>query len=85
MRWDSPHEVGRPTSCRECVHFEDDPLRLEQLWPAILIVSSTYGAARGESGICAVRDTFQTPEASCDEFVPRGGRNDRVASGVTGW
>jgi hypothetical protein len=83
VRPDASHGVGAAASCRECLHFEDDPQRLEQLWPTILILSSTYGAARGDSGVCRLRDLFQLPEPGCGEFERRDERNAHVALGVT--
>ena len=63
------------TSCQSCRYFEDDPHELERLFPSILILSSTYGSTRGDSGVCSVRDTFQYPEAACEAFAPRGARS----------
>ncbi len=61
-------------SCQGCRHFEDDPHHLERLLPGILILSSTYGSSRGDSGVCSIRDTFQVPEEACEDFAPRTGR-----------
>ncbi len=63
--------MPRLESCQSCHHFEDDPHRLERLFPGILILSSTYGCSRGDSGVCAVRDTFQRPEPACEKYQPR--------------
>lgn len=60
-------------TCSHCVHFEDDPEHLEHLWEGINIVSSTYGTTRGNSGICAVKETFHYPRPAewCEDFELR--------------
>ncbi len=49
----------------------DDPHQLERAFPGILVLSSCYGSARGDSGICRLRDTFQYPESACRHFEAR--------------
>jgi hypothetical protein len=58
-------------SCRDCVHFEDDPLRLEAELPNIGILSSVSGSSRGNAGICRALDRFHdpVPAADCPEFA----------------
>ena len=60
-----------PATCCECRRFVDDPHALEKMFPAILILSSTYGSARGSNGVCLDRNTFQSPEPECEAFAPR--------------
>jgi hypothetical protein len=66
--------IESPT-CQQCRHFVDDPLLLERQLPGVLVLSSTYGSTRGDSGICTVFGTLQDPEAACDRFE---GRQDEV-------
>ena len=74
-------EVAR--TCADCRHFNNDPEALEKSFPGILALSSPYGSTRGRAGICAVRDTFQDPEAACSEFEGRPSRFEHVATDVT--
>lgn len=61
----------------------DDPLLLERQLPGILVLSSTYGSSRGDSGICMVFGTLQDPEAACDRFEGRRARPGAVPPWVT--
>lgn len=61
----------------------DDPLLLERQLPGILVLSSTYGSTRGDSGICIVFGTLQDPEAACDRFEGRRDGTSPVPPWVT--
>jgi hypothetical protein len=74
-----------PKTCAECRLFVDDPRQLERMFPGILVLSSCYSSARGDCGICTVRDLFQAPEVGCRDFEPRDPRFATVADDVTRW
>jgi hypothetical protein len=68
-------ETGRPgrdagLTCRSCVHFDDDPGRLEAEVPGILVFGSAYGSSRGHAGLCTKLDRFHDPlpAHSCSSF-----------------
>lgn len=73
----------RPITCSSCQFFVDDPHALEKAFPGILILSSTYGSTRGDSGICEVRDTFQRPLPACEQFLSHDACFADVAADVT--
>jgi len=50
------------------------------MFPAIVILSSAHGSARGASGLCRVRGTFQAPETACEAFEPRSAEVARVVT-----
>jgi hypothetical protein len=65
---------GEPTaSCRDCVHFEDDPARLEAALPNLAILSSAWGSTRGRAGLCGAFGRFHDPipAAGCRAFEAR--------------
>jgi hypothetical protein len=61
-------------TCRSCVHFDDDPGRLEREVPGILVFGSAYGSSRGHAGLCIELGRFHDPlpAGSCPAFVRRG-------------
>lgn len=69
---------GDPPTCRECVHFEDDPAAIERRLPGINILGSAWGSTRGDAGICAVLEVLQDPipAAGCRWFAAREGAHD---------
>lgn len=71
MKRQSGNQSNGNTTCRTCRYFRDDPLDLEQMFPSILILSSTYGSTRGRAGICEVSKAFHDPEPACPDFLPR--------------
>jgi len=60
-------------SCRDCVHFEDDPARLEAALPHMEILSSAWGSTRGDAGLCRALGRFHDPipAAGCPAFEAR--------------
>ena len=74
---------SRTSDCRTCRFFMDDPHELERALVGVLALSSTYGSACGDSGICAIHDTFQYPLTDCGHYRSRGGCFEVVAGDVT--
>ena len=58
-------------TCRSCVHFVDDPARIEAEFPYLTVFGSAYSSARGEAGICQKLDRFLDPMPAecCPEFA----------------
>lgn len=55
-------------TCRECKYFNNDPAWLERVLPGLNALSSAYGSARGEAGICNKRDLYLSPIKKCKYF-----------------
>ena len=64
------------SSCRHCVHFVNDPEKLEAAMPGIIIMSSAYGSVRAEDGLCRRHDRYVRASFGCDEF--RGVETSRL-------
>ncbi|MGD8441480.1 MAG: hypothetical protein PVG53_13190 [Holophagae bacterium] len=67
-------------SCRDCIHFEDDPAEIERRLPGIVILGSAWGSTRGDAGLCGALDRFHDPipAADCPLFEARSdGRSGR--------
>ena len=57
-------------SCRNCVHFRNDPEFLETTFKGLSAMSSAWGSVRAEDGICQKHDRYLSPEAFCADFAP---------------
>ncbi|MDL1957941.1 MAG: hypothetical protein LWX01_02560 [Deltaproteobacteria bacterium] len=55
-------------ACNDCKFFNNDPKKLESLFPGILILSSCYSSSRGDAGICEYHDLFLLPGIICEQF-----------------
>jgi len=66
-------------TCRSCIHFDDDPGRLEIEVPGILVFGSAFSSARGHAGMCHRLDRFldPLPARDCPSFEAHafGGRH----------
>ena len=74
---------SRKGDCRDCRFFMDDPHELEWTLIGVLALSSTYGSARGDSGICSIHDTFQYPLTDCRHYRSRRQCFEVVCGDVT--
>jgi hypothetical protein len=55
--------------CQTCRFFTGTPAALERAIPGLNILSSAYGSARGNTGLCERHDVFTTAAtAACGEF-----------------
>ncbi|MEX1309451.1 MAG: hypothetical protein AB1Z65_03445 [Candidatus Sulfomarinibacteraceae bacterium] len=70
---ESPAGSTAVLTCRSCVHFDDDPARLEAEVPGILVFGSAYGSSRGHAGLCAKLGRFHDPipAGACPAFEKR--------------
>jgi hypothetical protein len=58
-------ERGR---CRDCVHFRNDPAYLEAAFAGLTALSSSYGSARADDGICRRHERYLSARSSCADF-----------------
>jgi hypothetical protein len=66
------------TTCWECKYFNNDPAWLEKAFPGLNALSSAYGSARGEAGVCGKRDLYLFPIKSCTYFEHTDGGSSLV-------
>ena len=55
-------------TCNDCRFFNNDPKKIELLFPGILILSSFHSSSRGDAGICKYHDLFLLPGRICEQF-----------------
>jgi hypothetical protein len=61
--------VASPATCRSCVHFDNDPGRLEQAIHGLNTLSSAYASVRADDGLCARHDRYVRASFCCDDFM----------------
>jgi hypothetical protein len=64
---DHKHHV--PACCGNCRYFRNDAAYLESLFAGLTSLSSAYGTARSNDGVCLRHDLYLRAEAFCGEFV----------------
>ena len=58
--------------CLACVYFRNDAKFLEAAFGGLTSLSSGFGSARGDDGICLRHDRYLSARSFCSEFSPAG-------------
>ena len=69
-------------TCRHCRHFRNDARFLETAFPGLTSMSSGYGSARAEDGICLRHDRYLNAVSSCPQFSEIA--ESRILCGTSG-
>ena len=56
--------------CRDCLHFQRDPLHLERVYPGLNTMGSGFGAVRAQDGLCTRHDRYLPATCACPTFLP---------------
>jgi hypothetical protein len=57
-------------SCRQCIHFQNDPAMIERSWPGLKIMSSGYASVRDQDGFCGLHQLYLSGRDICADRVP---------------
>ncbi len=58
-------------TCEHCVHFQNDPGILEQIFCGLTSMSSGYASVRAQDGLCLQHGLYLSAWESCPEFCPK--------------
>jgi hypothetical protein len=58
-------------TCRDCLHFVNEPARIEAMIPGLATMGSARASVRGDDGICAVHDLIASARDTCGRFETR--------------
>jgi hypothetical protein len=58
--------------CRNCVHFQNEPARIEEAWHGLTVLSSGFASVRDQDGFCNHHQLYLSARDSCPLFSPRG-------------
>jgi hypothetical protein len=64
-------ELSTPAgaTCQECVHFQNEPARIEETYSGLTVMSSGYASVRDRDGICNYHQIYLSARDSCTDFV----------------
>jgi hypothetical protein len=57
--------------CRNCACFENDPALIEETYKGLSAMSSGFGSARDEDGLCNRHSLYLSARDSCPQFTKR--------------
>ncbi len=57
--------------CMHCLHFQNSPEYLEDLYKGLTSLSSAHGSVRCEDGICDLNDQYLASTRQCERFERR--------------
>ncbi|HEY6899224.1 MAG TPA: hypothetical protein VI233_01215 [Puia sp.] len=57
--------------CGQCVHFNNDPALIEELWRGLTSLSSGYASVRAGDGFCNYHHCYLSDRESCPQLQLR--------------
>ncbi|RMG73784.1 MAG: hypothetical protein D6710_02780 [Nitrospirae bacterium] len=54
--------------CLNCVHFNNEPSYLEEVFRGLIVLGSGYASVKRDDGICAVTDRYLSGNNLCVRF-----------------
>jgi hypothetical protein len=64
--------------CRDCVHFQNDPKRIEDTYQGLTAMSSGFASVRDRDGFCNFNELYLSARDSCAGFTPQNPENDQA-------
>ena len=58
-------------SCQNCVHFENDPAHIEDVYRGLTAMSSGFASVRDRDGFCNYNQLYLSARDSCPHFALR--------------
>ncbi len=58
-------------TCQNCVHFQNTPSKIENLYPGLTAMSSGYASVRDKDGLCNLNDIYLSAGDRCSHFNAR--------------
>jgi hypothetical protein len=58
--------------CQDCIHFQNDPAVIEEVYRGLTTMSSGFASVRDRDGICEHHQRYLSARDSCEQFSPRG-------------
>jgi hypothetical protein len=56
-------------ACRQCVHFQNDPARIEATFSGLTAMSSGYASVRDRDGLCERHQLYLSARDRCSDFT----------------
>src|ERR1700744_3326009 len=62
-------QLGTPAqSCQSCVHFKNDPVLIENVYPGLTTMSSGFASVRAGDGLCSHHQLYLSARDSCPDI-----------------
>ena len=58
-------------TCRDCIHFQNHPALIEDVYPGLTTMSSGFASVRDRDGICNYHELYLSARDGCRHFTPR--------------
>jgi hypothetical protein len=62
------HSSTQAPACRNCVHFQNDPIHIETVYPGLTIMSSGFASVRDRDGLCTYHQLYLSATDSCPDI-----------------
>ncbi len=56
-------------TCQKCVHFENDPSLVEEVYRGLTAMSSGFASVRDQDGFCNYNQLYLSARDSCPSFA----------------
>ncbi len=56
-------------TCKKCVHFKNDPVEIERLYPGLKTMSSGFASVRYHDGLCNYHQIYLSAADSCPNLT----------------
>ena len=57
--------------CQKCVHFQNDPALIEEVYRGLTVMSSGFASVRDQDGFCNYNQLYLSAGDSCPSFTAR--------------
>jgi hypothetical protein len=57
--------------CQDCIHFQNDPAVIEEVYRGLTTMSSGFASVRDRDGICNYHRLYLSARDGCPHFEPR--------------
>jgi hypothetical protein len=55
--------------CQQCVHFQNDPALIEEVYPGLTAMSSGFASVRDRDGFCNYHQLYLSARDNCPQFA----------------
>ncbi len=60
---------GSSRKCLNCLHFCNDPSRMEEEIPGLQVMGSGWASVRADDGLCRKREVYLAGYYTCEHFT----------------
>jgi hypothetical protein len=65
-------------TCQKCIHFQNDPTFIEDIYPGLTAMSSGFASVRHRDGLCNYNQLYLSAGDTCLDFKPGNQIAERI-------